>query len=400
MITGVRRAFAAILLGTLSVPLIAQDAEYTVTTEHYAVHAANNRDDARDVARRLEAFLELYNRQFRFPLEELDAPLAVRLFDSRSRYAAYLESRIGDTSSDFVYLHYSDPRRRELVGYSGNGIPERSLIHHSFVQYLRAFVPASPLWIREGFAVYFAQSRYDRGFDRAVYEENLAWLDTLKAMVRGESSRPWIAWDNLLVMSPTDAQATADSFYPQAWGLVSFLMNDENSGINRLAWDSISALDPEHSLQENSEAVYRNAFRWEDRQELQERFTDYVTSRRTFAEWVSTGIDRYGRNDRDGAEQAMVTALQLRSDHHVPFYYLGLINYDRENFETAAYYYEQALEQTNSPAPILYALGVNAIADERPEDAREYLESVPPEDSRVKEEAEELLHRLSATGSR
>jgi tetratricopeptide (TPR) repeat protein len=265
------------------------------------------------------------------------------------------------------------------------------------------------LWIREGFAVYYAATGYDEGFNRAVYEENLAWLDTLKDMVAGTSSRPWIPWEELVFLSLSDAQEMADSFYPQAWGLVSFLLNAEDPAINRLAWDSIRALEPENSLQENSEAVYQHSFRWVNRDEIQNRFSRYVMSLRTFSQWVSTGVDRYDGDDPEGAERAMVEALRLRRDHHVPFYYLGLINYDREDYETAAYYYGEALNRTDSPEPVLYALAVNAIADDRQEDAREYLESVIAGDGDgdgdegehgIREEAETLLRRLAPSGGR
>lgn len=396
--------------------------ENTVTTAHYSIHAAAPRDAAargdaetsqeadaadereplravaREVGHRLEAYLDLYNRQFRFPLEELDERLTVRLFDVRDEYDAYLSDRIGEAPGDVVYLHYPDPGQRELVGYIGEDFPTEALIHHSFVQFLRAFIPDPPLWIREGFAVYFSQTRYDEGFQQAVYRENLTWLATLKEMQAGASSRPWIPWDDLLTMAPSDVQEHAESFYPQAWGLVSFLMHDDHREINRLAWDSITALDREYSLQENNQAVYRNAFRWEDPEQLERRFQEYVTSRRTFAEWVSTGVERYEQADLSGAERAMVEALRLRRDHHVPFYYLGLINYDREAYTTAAHYFQDALQHSESSAHILYALGVNAIADDRPEDAREFLESIPRERTELTTRAGELLRRLPGSG--
>ena len=394
------RAFAMVLLWSLTVPLTAQDAEHTAATAHYVVSSPVSLDHAEEMGRRLEALLELYNHYFRFDLEDGAQPLSVRLFDSRDNYATYLEPLIGEPSDDFVYLHYADARQRELVGYTGDGTSQRALNHHSFVQYLRAFIPDPPLWLREGFAVYFAESGYEADRERAVYEENLAWLDTLKAMVAGTSSRRWIPWEELLFLTPAEVQDAGESFYPQAWGLVSFLENHDRPEITRLLWDSISALQHDSSLEENSAAVYRHAFRWEDPRQLQEWFTEYVASSRTYSEWLATGVERYDQDDHAGAERAMVEALRLRRDDAMPFYYLGLIHYDRENYETAGEYYEQALERTNSPAPVLYALGVNALARDRREDAREYLESVPENSTDIRERAEELLRRLSTTGGR
>jgi len=375
--------------------------ETVVTTEHYVIQPATDGDAARDLGRRLEAFLALYNYQFRFPLEELDERLNVRLFDSRPQFDAYLEPRIGEAPGPFVYLHYPAARDRELVGYVGAPFSDEALIHHSFVQFLRAFVSHPPLWIREGFAVYFAETSYDDGFQRAVYRENVAWLATLKEMLSGDSSRRWIPWHDLLSMSAADVQENAESFYPQAWGLVSFLLNDESPETNRLAWDSIRALDRTSTLAENNQAVYEQAFRWESEADLEDRFQEYVASRRTFTEWVTTGVERYNRGDISGAERAMMEALHMRRDHHVPFYYLGLIGYDRQDFATAAHYYQQALERADSSAAVIrYAQAVNAVADDRPGEARSLLEAIPADDSSVSRRAEELLRRLPSTGGR
>ncbi|MFW5827151.1 MAG: tetratricopeptide repeat protein, partial [Alkalispirochaeta sp.] len=284
--------------------------------------------------------------------------------------------------------------------YVTDEFSNEAIVHHSFVQFLRAFIPNPPLWMREGFAVYFARTGYDPGFQQAVYRENLAWLATLKQMMSGDSPRPWIPWDELLRMSADDVRETAESFYPQAWGLVSFLLHDQTPETNRLAWDSISAVQREHSLEENNQAVYERAFRWESAADLQARFQEYVNARRTFSEWVTTGMEWYDNGDRREAERAMVEALHLRQDHHVPYYYLGLIAYDRQDFETAASYYQQALEYTDSPGVVRYALAVNAVADDRPEEAREFLEAIPRDDPSLNRQADELLRRLSPSGGR
>jgi hypothetical protein len=78
----------------------------------------------------------LYNQQFRYPVEQLDAPLRVRVFATRSRYDAYMRRLVNETRDGFVYLHYDDLAKSELVGYFVDDESlDRSLIHQSFIQF-------------------------------------------------------------------------------------------------------------------------------------------------------------------------------------------------------------------------------------------------------------------------
>lgn len=365
-------------------------------TEHYHVMSHVGAAHAEEVGARLEAMLQLYNRYFRFDLSELPRPLRVRLFADRAAFERYLSQQIDETRDGFVYLHYNDPSRNELVAYAKEA-PEfyYELTHQNFIQYLRAFIAHPPLWLREGFAVYFEQSEYAEDSGQVVYRENLSWLDPLKEILEGRAAVPPLELSDMLQMDVPSARANLEAFYPQAWGMVSFLVNSDRRDINRLLWDSLSALQPNADLRENTERVYERAFGWVDRAELVADFLAYIDSRRSFAALVTDGIAAYDGGELERAERDLVAATALQATHHIPYYYLGLIQYDRGNHEQAETYYRRALELGAAPPLTYYALGVNAYAASRYAEARGYLErSASLDPARFRERAGQLLERM------
>lgn len=383
--------FALVLVGPA---LWAQNTVFETESEHYRVLSEISEEHSAVVAQQMEAMLALYNDQFRFPVNELEVPLRVRVFATKARFDSYLRRLIDESRDGYVYLHYNDLAKSELVGYyTENESLYRSMIHQSFIQFFRAFIPNPPLWIREGFAVFYEGSVYDPDFGAAVYRENLAWLDTLKGLVAGTEGRP-IPLDEILDLSLEEARQQIDVFYPQAWGMVSFLLNSEDPEINRILWDSLSALAPDATLAENTDSVYREAFRWVAEESMVGEFLAYVNDRRSFRGWVEYGVESYNGEDLDEAERAFVQALKLNEENYVSYYYLGLINYQRQNYGLADYYYQAALEYGADEPITLYALGVNAYADNRFEDAISFLELTVDRDPSYRDKAEDLLVRI------
>jgi len=390
----IRISFLILVLVLVVPALWAQNTVFETQSEHYRVLSEISEEHSAAVAEQMEAMLELYNDQFRFPVDELEVPMRVRVFATKARFDSYLRRLIDESRDGYVYLHYNDLAKSELVGYyTESESLGRSMIHQSFIQFFRAFIPNPPLWIREGFAVFYEGSVYDPDFGAAIYRENLAWLDTLKDLVNGIGGAA-IPLDQMLELSLEDARARIDVFYPQAWGMVSFLLNSEDPEINRILWDSLSALAPEATLAENTESVYREAFRWAPEETLVEEFVGYISDRRSFRGWVEYGVEAYNADDVDESERAFVQALKLNEENYVPYYYLGLINYRRQNYGLADYYYQAALEYGADEPITLYALGVNAYADNRFEDAVSYLELTVDRDPAYRDKAEDLLIRI------
>lgn len=392
-----RIAISITLLMVVAGLLSAQnDGQYRAETDHYRVVSEVSRSHAGETAERLEATLELFNEYFHFDLSQLPSRMQVRIFEDKADFDSYLTRIIDETRDDFIYLHYGDLRRNELVGYAWDGPEyEYSLNHQAFIQYLRSFVSEPPLWMREGFAVYFEEVEYDEGTKRAVHRENLSWLETLKQITDGSHEKSAIPLETMLRIDVETARDRIDVFYPQAWGMVSYLLNSQHRDVNRIMWDAVHALEPDASMARNAERVEQQAVRWIDEERLVEGFSRYIEERKSFRELVQEGMDGYEAEEPERAEQSFMRALTLRDDSHVPYYYLGLLNYDRANYGLAEYYYRQSLERGAGEALTTYALGVNAYADERFEEATTYLErTVELDPDGYGDEAEQLISRM------
>jgi tetratricopeptide (TPR) repeat protein len=377
-----------------------RDSLFEALTENYRVYSNVSQEHAQSTADRLQAYMQVFNQVFHFDTEDLPTRLKVRLFSSKSGYDEYLQRVIKETRDDFVYIHYSDLSKSELVGFTMEDLElyETSLRHQAFVQFFKSFVSQPPVWMREGFAVYFEDIQYDEGTKNASYQENLAWLETLKNLVHSDSDM--LGLEELLTATNQYARQRIDVFYPEAWGVVSFLMNSSDRDHNRIIWDAISALDPSATLAENSARVLQEAFRWHESPTLRNDFVAYVTERKSFAELVELGIAEYGEGDYTAAESYFQEATLLRPEHHIPHYYLGLVNYNRRDYQQADDFYRRALELGATPAITYYALGVNAYADNRFEEASEFLTrvvSLDPETYGPK--AEDLLARFEEQAS-
>lgn len=388
-------SLVVLLLIVISTFSYAQSDTFEYSSEHYRVISAVSADHARDTAAKLEAMLTLYNDYFRFDLDALPARMKVRIFDDKSSFDGYLQRLLGRSREDFVYLHYSDVAKSELVGFAQEDeIFDIALKHQGFIQYFRAFIPHPPLWLREGFAVFFEEATYDENFQAAIYKENLAWLERLKEILNGEFRSGPIPTEQMLTMEVSEAREQIELFYPQAWGIVSFLVNSEERDVNRLLWDTLSALDQENSREENLAALDREVFRWVNQDELESKFVEYVESKRSFRGLLEEGMSAYESREYERAEEHFVKASNLRPENHIPPYYLGLIAYTRQNYSLADYYYQQAIDRGADQALTYYALGVNAYADNRFDQAISYLEQTIDLNPNYRDRAEELLIRM------
>ena len=63
----------------------------------------------------MESCLGLYNSVLHFDLSQLKVKLKVRIYADKSGFDDYLTSVIKETKDDFVYIHYSDLGKCELV---------------------------------------------------------------------------------------------------------------------------------------------------------------------------------------------------------------------------------------------------------------------------------------------
>lgn len=340
-------------------------------SDHYTVISELGGERSAALSHQLEAYYGLYNGLFRFGDEALKGKLNVREFKDKEGFDSYLGQIVGQTKDDFVYLHYPNPERSELLLFAKDE-PDfsASLAHQAFVQYLKAFVPNPPLWMREGLAVAFETARWDDAAAKLEFSENLAWLETAKSLKERNLLMPL---DKLLVVGQDEARSELDVFYPESWAFVSFLVNTEDKSYNRLLWDSMSSLRKDASLEDNQAAALGMLESWYGVEEATKAFESYLAERKTFPELVAVGVRKYADKAWDEAAQTFDAALAMNAESYVPLYYLGLIAYAKNDFSGAEFRYKAALELGCDPAITNYALGVNAYAQNRLEDAKTFL---------------------------
>jgi len=368
----------------------------SASSRHYAVWSDAGTDDATALASTLDGLFGVYNEYFRFDEGSLKAPLTVRKFAAKDSFDAYLMKVIGETKDDFVYLHYPTVERSELVIFAKESADDfdASLSHQAFVQFLKAFVPEPPLWIREGFAVFFERTRFDPNTGSVAYAENQSWLETVKLL---KSQSRLYKVSDLMLLSSDEARTGLDVFYPQSWALVSFFINSPDRRYNRFVWDAIGRLAPESSLEQNQNAVRDFFLKWHGQEAAESDFLTYLEGQKTFAELVASGVRSYGDKDLETAFKSFSQALVKNSASYIPHYYLGLIAYARGDYALAEDYYRKALE-LGSDAPITnYALGINAYASRRFEEAKEYLQKASDGDpAKYQVKAGEIITRIAS----
>lgn len=383
------------LLVVLSFTTWAQEA-FTYETDHYSATSYVSIEDAQVQAERLEAYLGIFNGYFHYDLASLPGKMKVRIYDTKARFDTYVQRLIGETRDDYVYLHYSNPSRSELAGFvdAEKTAPESGIVHQAFVQFLRAFVPNAPLWLREGFGVYFEAVRYDATAKQAQFAENLAWLETYKGLRTAGEDSTIFALEELLTLGADTAREQIKVFYPQAWALVQYLAQGPERDHTRILWDSIAAQNPSATLVDNSSAVKDKAFKWVSLENVEQAMVAYFDTKKTFPELVKDGIDQYNGGNLKSAEASFEAALAAQTSSYVPYYYLGLINYDSGYYAKAEGFYVTALEKGATAALTNYALGVNAFADNRYDDANTFLEATLTLDPAYLEKTEEIKKRM------
>jgi tetratricopeptide (TPR) repeat protein len=374
--------FFAGLLGSVS----AQEAGWAapVRSAHYVV--MSDAGDGAVVSREMESRFAVFNRLFRFDSAVGPLPLMVRVYRNKEGYDQYISSRLGGARPGAVYLHYRQSNRRELVIHRGSVDEGKMVPYQAFIQFLRAFVPNPPSWIREGFAIYFSTLTVSEAGE-AAYEENLSWLDTVKGL--GEQA---LSPEAILL---ADQRGFPREFQSLSWALVSFFLNSGKEEYFRTMTESFLILSNTATAAENSGALLKRISLWNPLDKMARDFQSYLASRKTFTELIEEGQMFYAAGDPLGAELAFTGALDQRPAHYAPYYYLGLLAYEEGSFSMADEYYRAALQYGADEALVSYALGVNAASAGRTGEAIEHLRraaAVSPE--RYREKSDSLIQRL------
>jgi hypothetical protein len=387
------------ILGTLlfaialAAPLMAQydvvsPIRVEVRNQYFNVISDGGSYDAETLCREMELRFDVYNRLFRFNPTALPGPLRVVAFTNKADYDSYVMSKLGSTRDGAVYLHYSQPDRRELVVNRGSPEEDRMLPHQAFIQFFRAFIPYPPSWMREGFAIYFNTLKFDKETRNLSYEENLSWLETVKGLGPYQPS--------LESVFLADVNGMPEYFQPISWAIVSFFLNSGGNGdYFRAITEAFMLLSPAKSAGENSKIVLNRLTNWNTLEAMRTDYNNYIASRKTFVELIEAGQQAYAERDLESSEAYFLAAMYQKPTHYAPYYYLGLLAYDKNEYDMAETYYITALQYGADSALVKYALGINAATAGRNNEALAYLEEAAFESpDRYKERAESIMIRL------
>lgn len=370
------------------------------TSDNYRVFSEVSLAHAQETADMLDAFLALYNEYMHFDLEALETKLKVRIFANKTNFDSYLSTLIPQKRDSFVYLQYKDLAKSELLGfYMDDDSFEKAVVHHGFIQFLKAFVPNPPLWLQKGFAVYLEKSEYDPEAAVAIFKENLVWVKTVKSIAAFESGYALIELPELLKIDVDSANMAIESFYAESWALVSFLADSGKKQYNRMLWDSLSVMSEEATMAANSDIIVDDVFGWVTTDQFYADFQEYIDSVKTFPELVKDGMAFYADGDLEAAESSFLKAIGRNENHDIPYYYLGLINYANNDYSLAEYYYLTSQQMGGELGLTYYALGVNAYADNRFDVATDYLKKASDADPfGYGEKTSALLSKIEGLG--
>lgn len=387
-----------------------------ISTDHYRISAESGDETAKMIAMKMEAALSYWNELVRFDLTKLTTKFRVTIYSDKSGFDAYLKRVLRFTRDDYVYIHYSDPNKCELVGFDKEDEKDLdiSLLHQGFIQFIRAFIPNVPVWISDGLAAYMENATYSivdaaattggktsrtKQVGKYTINLNLGLLEAIKTIVKGESDKSIIPFSEFLVIEREQAVAHIDVFYPQAWGFIHFLLMSPSKNNARLLWDSLSDLNPTLSLKDNSVSIRTRIFRWIDEKSLEKSFSEYILASKTFNDLITEGLTAYNENQLAAAKEKFIKAGELKPGHYFPQYYLGLIAYDQKQYDEAETLYQKALESGGDKGLISYALGVNAYANNRYDDAQKYLNDAKKQDRKKYGEKVDVILKQIETES-
>ncbi len=368
-------------------------------TDHYKVVSESSEEYAQSIAVKMEAALAYFNQLMHFDLTKLTVKFRITIYKEKSSFDGYLKKVLGIVRDDFVYIHYSDLSKCELVGFEKTDEADLhiSLLHQGFIQFIKAFVPNVPIWISDGIAAYLENATYVSSDSSGTFNlnVNLGMLDALKAVIKGEGDKALIPMEDFLTIDRTEALASIDVFYPQAWGFVYFLLASPSKDHTRILWDALSNVEPTLSVKDNSVSIKNKIFMWIGKDALEKDFIDFIVSSKTFNDLLTDGLSAYNNNDLKKAQDNFKTAAELKPVHYFPQYYLGLIAYDQKDYDTANTYYLKALEYGMDASLINYALGVNAYAANKFDDAIKYLQEASTIDpGKYGEKTDALLKQI------
>jgi len=368
-------------------------------SRRYIILSEVSEQDSQEISRKMEILYRFFNQFFHFPDPGAREKLRVRIYRNRMSYNNYLLSLINTTRNGFTYLHYGLPQRNELVGFiSEDENVQKTLIRQAFIQFIRYALPNTPAWIREGFAMYFENIKITTNYNKlkVTYKQSENWAELVRKIMQRTSDRLPITINTLLRADKAYIEQYADTFYPLAWGLVSFLIEIKEKQYNRFLWEALADMKKKNSYEENVNAILQHALIWLDQKKMGQDFLSFLKNINTFQSLIDKGILLYQQKNMDEALQIFQKANTREPSNFTPYYYQGIIYYNLGDYIKAEQLLIKAKNRGLQQDLANYAFGLNAHAQGDREKAIRYLKLIPLE-SMYFAQGEQLLTELQQT---
>lgn len=344
---------------------------------HYTVTSWAGREAGQVTLDLMEALVTEYNSLFSFDLGRAPAPWNVTLYANKADFDAALAGQVEKVPEDYVYLHYSDPTRSQLVAWVPAEVAAidevKSLAFQGFFQFLWTFLPRPPAWIETGLATVFWNSQWDGKVVSA--DPDLPYLEDLQARWK---ETPFDVEALLKADSLTMGQAPGLDL--EAWALAAFLLQAPDPSYARVFGSALTALSPTASVEENRNAVTARFQAAKDMKQIATDVQSWWMAKVGFRTWMDEGRAKLKGQDPKGAAGAFREALGLKPHDDGALYYWGLASYEAKDYGVA----EEAFSRVNGkalpPGLLAYARGLTAFAQKKHSEAKALLVQAQTED--------------------
>jgi|GEM_PF-1731770 len=357
-----------------------EPSNFNVISKHYIVESEVSENNALEINGKLEALFELYNNYFRFNDDDFNQSnkMRVKIFKDEFRLSNYLKLITNkDYKNNFIYLHYPYISKSLLVGYYNED--NITFSHQANIQFFRRFIKNPPFWLRTGMAIFFERVAFEKKEDgyRAYLDENLNWLSYLKEKINKDEI---LTIKELLEITKNSTEINLDVFYPQSWGFVSFLIYSKDK-YKRTLWDTFKVLKSRVGEDQNIRILNEDIFKWINNFEIFDRdFKEYILSDLlTYNDLINKNDLLYKEDKLNEAENYFKTSLDQNKnkDDYIPYYYLGMLNYEKRAYLKAENYLLKALNiKEGDKDNIYYALSLNSFEKGDNKKAANYLKGI------------------------
>lgn len=344
---------------------------------YYNIKTPFSGTENRYLSEKLDAIALYFNSFFHFDLQAFlnsGKKFNIEIYANKTDFLNKL-NRSAQTTNSFIYLKSPNGKNDTLYGYVDSSKNFNQIMqHYLFIQFLRTFINAPPLWLEKGFALYFEKSKYNKSKKEFIHKSNYTWLETLRKMSSNsiQQENHLIPLQLFLTMDESKIEKRIHSFYAQSWGFVNFLLNAPNPIYNRVIWDSIRGLSPNGSRSEN-ENICITVFNWLNTNLFYKDFYDFNKTLSSFPELIEKAISSFNQKKYEEAKNYFHNAIKMDDENYIIYYYLGLIYYNQKDYQMANYYYHCALEQKSEDALCYYALGLSSFYQKEYEQSVTYL---------------------------